>query len=245
MLLAAACVPSLPATPAHSPTPVPPTVTSTSAPTLPPSATPTLTRTPRPTRTPTSAPTLAPGTPTSTPTPLPPGAPTPTPTIRGVGDAPPPFDIELPDGWREQYKQFAIVGPDGSIPLKVAGYSGKTPSYEAFIVVLWDYPTIHDEGWRDGIELVQVVFDPSCQFSLAGSPPQAQTYVVGRHYAKGIAFEVQNCETEPDVKGWLVGFRRAEINYLFYVRLAPMEGAETDFPFVQSILDTIRFPGEE
>jgi hypothetical protein len=242
-LLAAACGAPAASTPAETPMP---SATFTPRPTLPSSPTPTLTRTPRPTRTATATLALPPETVTPTPTPLPPGVPAPTPTIRGVEDAPPPFAIDLPTGWREQLYQFGVLRPEGAqMQVKVALYSGRTPAHEAVILVLWDYPAIYEDVWRDGIELVTVVFDLSCQFNLAGSPPQAETFVVGRHYARGIRFRVAECETEPDVVGRLIGFRRAETNYLFYVQLAPVEGAEEDFDFVQAILDTIRFSGEE
>lgn len=219
----------------------------TRTPSLPPSATPTLTRTPRPTRTPSATPPASSRETAraATPTPPAPGGPSPTPTIRGVEDAPAPFDIDLPEGWNAQFNQVNLVMPDGSkSPFKVAFYSGKTPTHEAVVTVLWDYATLFEETWRDGIALVQVVFDPSCRFNLAGSPPQAETFTLGLHYAKGVRYTVVGCENEPDVAGWLAGFRRAETNYLFYVRIAPLDFAEDDFPFVQAILDTVRFPGE-
>ena len=172
--------------------------------------------------------------------------PGPTPTIRGVADAPPPVASSLPDGWHEQFNQVNIVRPDGSrTPFKVAFYSGRTPSHEAVVTILWDYEHIYSDVWRDGIELVQVVFDPTCQFNIIGSPPRAETFSVGLHYAEGIRYSVTDCAADPDVAGWLVGFRRGAINYLFYVWVMPIEGAQDDFPFIQSILDTIRFPGQE
>ncbi len=244
IFLVAACGPSASPTPTLTATP---TDTRTPGTPTPLSPTPTLTRTPRPTRTPTAAALPAADVTqaaTATLT-LPPGAPSPTPTLLGLEDAPAPFRIDLPDGWKEQYNQFSLVRADGSkMPVKVAFYSGPTPAHEAVITLLWDYETIYNETWRDGIELAQVVFDPTCEFTLVGSPPQSQTYTVGLHYAEGIPYQVANCQTEPDVVGWLVGLRHAETNYLFYVRVAPPEGAEADFPFIQSIIDTIRFPGE-
>lgn len=182
---------------------------------------------------------------TRTPTPTP-GTPLPTPTIPGVVDAPPPFAIDLPEAWQAQYNQLAIVRPDGAeLPLKVAFFSGPTPAGAAVVTVLWDYEAVYSDVWRDGIELVQVVFDPSCQFSLAGAPPEPETFTVGLHYAEGIRYQVANCEEAPDAAGWLVGYRRAEVNYLLYVWFLPPAAAEADAAFVQAILDTIRFPGED
>ncbi len=239
--------------PDATPTPAPtatPTIGTTSAPPspiasdLPPEPTATLTRTPRPTRTPTHTPEQT-NTPTHTPTPLPPDVPTPTPTIRGVSDAPPPFDISLPVDWAMQFNALELLRPDAvAMPVKVAFYVGPVPTeHAARITVLWDYAHLNDDVWRDGIVLSGVVFDPSCHFNLVDL--QAMSFQVGMHYADGIRFNVTQCENEPDVTGWLVGYRRAEINYLFYVSIQPMENTEGAIDFVQSVLDTIRFPDEE
>lgn len=219
-----------------SPTALPPTQVTPSA---------TLTKTPRPTRTPTLTPAQS-ATPTHawTPTPVQPGVASPTPTIRGIVDAPPPFDITLPDDWKAHFYEFGILRPDGQeMPVKFAFYNGPTPTHAAVITVLWDYPDIWQEIWRDGIEMVSVVFDPSCQFNLIDL--EAQPFTIGIHYADGVRYTVSNCETEPDVYGWLVGYRRNETNYLFYIRITPVEGARDEAAFVQNILDTIRFSGEK
>ncbi|MBN1287198.1 MAG: hypothetical protein JXB47_17500 [Anaerolineae bacterium] len=219
---------------AWSPTALPPAVQDT----------PTLTKTPRPTRTATPTSQYSPTpTPAQTATPLPANMISPTQVIRGVSDAPAPFDITLPADWQAHFYELGVLPPDGQeMPVKVAFYNGGTPSHAAVVTVLWDYATIYREIWRDGIELVSVVFDPSCQFNLIDVEPQP--YTVGIHYADGLRYTVTNCETEPDVRGWLVGYRRGETNYLFYVRITPIEGAEDDAAFVQSILNSIRFPDE-
>jgi hypothetical protein len=169
----------------------------------------------------------------------------PTPTMRGVEDAPPPFDITLPGGWDSHFIGFGVLRPNGDeMDVKVAYYFGPVDAeHEAVITVLWDYPTIYEDVWRDGIELISVVFDPTCQFNLIDTQPD--TYMAGIHFAEGVSYTVVKCETEPDVYGWLVGYRRAEVNYLFYVRITPVEGAQEQAASVQAIMDTIRFPGEE
>jgi hypothetical protein len=251
-MVAISCMPS----PTPRPTPASPTIvpllpSATASSTLSSQdmeQTPTLTKTPHPTRTPTEPPAET-YTPSPEPTSVPPGEPTPTPAFRGVEDAPPPpFDITLPDGWDKQYNELGVLRPDGeTMDVKVAFYSGAIDDglHEAVILVLWDYPSINEDVWKDGIELVGVVFDPSCQFSMVGMPT-AQTYLLGLHYAEGIPFEVEACSSpsDPDVTGWLVGYRRAETNYLFYIRIAPPDGSEEAAAYVQSILETIRFSGE-
>lgn len=215
--------------------------------------------------TPTSLPTLVPSsTPTVEPTPSPAAtasaadatpevteAPTITLKITPLAGAgnPPPFDIQLPEGWWIGYDTLALPDIDALRAVPLAVYQGPVSAGTGTIVVLWGFPNLvagfpqpgatpEPDLWSDGLRLFRLAMvDQGCN---SGTDLQ-RTYRVGSLSATGTQFSIIDCPESPDTRGWFAALREGGLNFVFYMYAEPIGAMETADEELQAILDSVVF----
>lgn len=216
-------------------------------------ASPTPTLTPVPSSTPTLAPTAQP---TAEATENPPSDPEATeePALElvitplvGEG-APPPFTIDLPEGWKYSYDTLTVLDIDAGRTIPLAVYQGPVSNNEAIgtIVLLWGFPNLiaFDPGsddvnlWSDGLRLLRLTLvEEGCNL---GTDLQ-RSYRIGNRAATGTQFSIVDCPETQDTRGWFAGLQEDNLNFVFFMYVEPIDQARDGLEELQTILDSVRF----
>lgn len=200
----------------------------------------------RPTR-----PTPFTATPTSPTTPMP-TVPTAVPVDPLLGlEVPPPFDIDLPEGWGFVYDALLsnVVGSYDMVLLAL--YQGPVTGGTGTIAVLWNFVSVTSmaEGgqpnmWVDGLRLLrQHVVEQACNI---GTDVQ-RDYTIGGRQAVGTQFSAIDCpEDLPDTAGWFAGLQVENTGFIFYAFTEPIEAIDGSARSeLQAILDSVAFRPED
>lgn len=163
---------------------------------------------------------------------------------------PPPFTVDLPDGWRYGYDTFILSDVDGvirSIPLAV--YTGPVPGGEGVIVLLWGFPNliggdlfsggaVTPDLWSDGLRLLRLaIIEQGCNIGT----DLRRNYRIGGREAAGTQFSAVDCPELPDTRGWFAGVQEAGVNFVFYAYTDPIDAMTTGQDALQAILDSVVF----
>ena len=171
-----------------------------------------------------------------------------------AGDGlPPPFDINLPDGWQHGYDILAIPDVDGSLrAVHLTVYRGPVTNGEGTIIVLWGFPNLIGGSpltlpgtptpapnlWSDGLRLFRTALvDRGCN---SGTDLQ-RTYSVGDRTGSGTQFAIVDCPASDDTRGWFVGLQEAGLNFVFYLFAEPISAMDVAENELQTILDSVQF----
>ncbi len=186
----------------------------------------------------------------------------PTPTIDPVIDstlapllaqagAPPPLEIDLPDGWGRAYSTVVLTDIDAVRNIPFALYQGPVTGGTGSIVLLWAFPNLMPAGnpfaqgttvapdlYLDGTRLLRLaVVEERCNIGT----DLRREYSIGGLAAIGTSFAAVSCPGQPDTRGWLAGLQQFNLNFLFYVYTDPIGAMDTAQGELQAILDTVRF----
>ncbi|MEQ8676401.1 MAG: hypothetical protein RLP44_04920 [Aggregatilineales bacterium] len=212
---------------------------------------------------PTPEPTLTPvptSTSTNTPAPTNTGEPTALPTATATlvsielspsEGQPPPFTIDLPEGWSSAYYALPIEEIDGNIRvIQIAGYNGPVTEGAGYVIVIWGFSNISvgnpltggtQSLWLDGLRFWRLqVVEPDCN---VGTDLQRE-FTVGGLPAVGTFVSAVDCPDTPDTAGWFAGLNNEGANFIFYAFTEPSSALqnETGAPAeLQNILDSVQF----
>jgi hypothetical protein len=163
---------------------------------------------------------------------------------RGV---PPPFTLELPEGWGAAHVFVPVSSEFVQGTLPVSLYQGTlTGGGEGFIWVVWSFPTLVDLGsgelslYADGVQILRgVIFDSNaCTISLGSERRQ---HTVGGLEAVGTIFSITDCPDASDAAGYFATLNVEGENFVFIVGVESLSATDTGLPQLQAILDTVQF----
>lgn len=192
-------------------------------------------------------------------------APTPTPELElnaTTGEAiDPPIDITLPEGWSAVLSDTQLVNDvDNTVrTIPFTLYKGPVEGGIGSIALLWGFPNFTS---GDAFAVEMGVSTPTPNLRIDGSrllrlavveqgcnigTDLEREYRVGDFIGIGTEWSAVDCPELPDTRGWFVGVRQYNINFIFYVYIEPINpGGVTDAERaareqIQAILDTITF----
>lgn len=165
--------------------------------------------------------------------------------------APPPLEIDLPEGWGQAFGATVLTDIDAVRNIPFALYQGEVTGGTGTIIVLWAFPNLLPGGnpfldgtpaapdlYLDGTRLLRLaVVEERCNI---GTDLRRQ-YAVGGLAASGTSFAAVDCPDQPDTRGWFAGLQQFNLNFLFYVYTNPISAMDTAQGELQAILDTVRF----
>jgi len=171
-----------------------------------------------------------------------------------------PIDITLPDGWEVALNDTLLIQDiDALRTVPFTLYKGPVTGGTGSIAMLWGFPsllaanpliaeteqTVPENLLTDGLRMLRLaIVEPGCN---VGTDVE-RTYSLGDGIeGPGTAWSAVNCPELPDTRGWFVGTRQQNLNFLFFVYIDPIDPAgptaeeQVAQEQLQAILDTVRF----
>jgi protein-disulfide isomerase len=173
------------------------------------------------------------------------------PLMEQTDGAPPPLEIDLPEGWGRAYSTIVLQDIDAVRNVPFAIYQGAVTGGTGTIIVLWAFPNLMPAGnpllqgtpvapdlYLDGTRLLRLaVIEERCNIGT----DLRREYSIGGLTALGTSFAAVMCPEQPDTRGWFAGLQQFNLNFLFYVYTDPITAMDAAQSELQAILDTVRF----
>lgn len=194
-----------------------------------------------------------------------PNAPTATPEPRLdsslQAEVPAPLDITLPDQWIVALSDTLLLpdidGVVRTIPFTL--WRGPVDGGVGSIVLLWGFPNVTtgdmfaaQSGLATPVPNLRIDGSRLLRFAVVEQGCNVGTdlereYTVGGLTGVGTEWSAVGCPELPDTRGWFVGVRQFDLNFIFYAYVDPIdpngvtEAEQVARGQLQAILDTVRF----
>ncbi|MEM6527950.1 MAG: thioredoxin domain-containing protein [Chloroflexota bacterium] len=171
-----------------------------------------------------------------------------------------PIEIALPEGWTQSMSDTLLLRDiDAVRAVPFTLWKGPVDGGTGNIVLLWGFPNITTGNpfeaqagiatptpnlRVDGLRLLRLaVVEQGCNVGT----DLERNYQIGEFTGVGTEWSAVDCPELQDTRGWFVGTRQFNLNYLFYAYIEPIDPAgiteseRTARRQIQTILETIRF----
>ena len=171
-----------------------------------------------------------------------------------------PLSITLPDGWTQTTSDTLIIQDiDALRTLPFTVWKGQVANGTGSIVLIWAFPNLTSGDilqvqlgivtpvpnlYIDGLRMLRLaVVERGCNIGT----DLERDYAIGSIKGQGTEWSAIDCPTSSDTRGWFVGTRQNNLNFIFYIYIDPINPIEVPESErearrqIQLILDTVVF----